>query len=155
TNPFLAVYWDDLSPFGTNVRYGTVGTSPNRVFIADFEVDLTSGSEGSDDLRFQVQLHEQSSLVTVRYRDAQSNANGQAATVGYQGAGGAAATTVQPIACNAKAFDDNRPDEGWSADVGRAGEVTLAAVAESSPDDLAGFTTVPGNDSVATVALPF
>jgi hypothetical protein len=30
TNPFLAAYWDDLNPFGTNIRYGTVGTSPSR-----------------------------------------------------------------------------------------------------------------------------
>jgi len=155
TNPFLAVYWDDLAPFGTNVRYGTVGSAPNRVFLADFEVDLTSGSEGSDDLRFQVQLHEGSNLATIRYRDAQSNANGQAATIGYQGAGGAGATTVQPIGCNAKAMDDNRPNEGWSADVGRAGEVTLAAMMQPSPDDLGGFATVAGNDTVTNVALPF
>jgi hypothetical protein len=155
TNPFLAVYWDDLAPFGTNVRYGTVGTAPNRVFLADFEVDLTSGNEGSDDLRFQVQLHEGSNLATVRYRDAQSNANGQAATIGYQGAGGAAATSVQPISCNGKAMDDNRPDEGWSADVGRAGDVTLAAMMQASPDDLGGFATVAGNDAVSNVALPF
>jgi hypothetical protein len=56
TNPFLAAYWDDLVPFGTNIRYGTVGTSPNRVFIADYETDLFSppGVEGSDDVRFQI-----------------------------------------------------------------------------------------------------
>jgi hypothetical protein len=155
TNPFLAVYWDDLAPFGTNVRYGTVGTSPNRVFLADFEVDLTSGNEGSDDLRFQVQLHEGSNLATVRYRDSQSNANGQSATIGYQGPGGAAATTVEPISCNGKALDDNRPDEGWSADLGRAGDVVLAAMMQASPDDLGGFTALPGNDAVANVALPF
>jgi hypothetical protein len=40
THPLLAAYWDDLRPFGTNVRYGTVGTSPNRVFIVDFEADV-------------------------------------------------------------------------------------------------------------------
>jgi hypothetical protein len=155
TNPFLAIYWDDLAPWGSNVRYGTYGTAPNRVFVADFEVDLTSGNEGSDDLRFQVQLHEGSNLATIRYRDSQSNANGQSATIGYQGAGGAAATTVQPIVCNGKALDDNRPNEGWSADLGRAGDVTLAAMMQSSPDDLGGFATVPGNDAVANVALPF
>src|SRR6185503_5779534 len=75
TNPFLAAYWDDLVPFGTNIRYGTVGTSPNRVFIADFEVDLVSGSEGSDDIRFQIQLHEKSNLISVKYRDQQSATN--------------------------------------------------------------------------------
>jgi hypothetical protein len=155
TNPFLAAYWDDLNPFGTNIRYGTSGTSPNRVFIADYEVDLVSGSEGSDDLRFQVQLHEGSNAITVRYRNQQSQTNGLGATIGFQGAGGAAATTVQPLGCNAKILDDNEPDEGWSADVGRAGRVTLAAVTQHSPDDISGFTTLTGNDAVASVTLPF
>ncbi len=155
TNPFLAPYWDDTAPFGTNIRYGTVGSAPNRVFIADYELDLVSGSEGSDDMRMQVQLHEGSNLITVRYRQTQSNANGQAATLGFQGAGGASATTVQPISCNVKTLDDNRPNEGWSADVGRAGFVTMAGVLAYSPDDIGGFTTLSGDNAVNNVALPF
>ena len=155
TNPFFAAYWDDLAPFGTNVRYGTVGSSPNRVFIADYEVDLTSGSEGSDDLRFQIQLHEGSNLATVRFRDAQSGANGQQATLGYQGAGGAGATTVQALGCNGKILDDNRDEEGWSADVGRAGNVTLASIMQTSPDDISGFTTLTGDNNIATPTMPF
>jgi hypothetical protein len=155
TNPFLAAYWDDLNPFGTGVRYGTVGSAPNRVFIADYEVDLTSGSEGSDDLRFQVQLHEGSNTITVRFRDQQSGTNGAAATLGFQGAGGASASTVQPLGCNVKILDDNRPDEGWSADVGRAGQVTLSAIMQTSPDDLVGFTVLSGDNAVTTASLPF
>ncbi len=155
TRPFLAPYWDDMNTWGTNIRYGTVGSAPNRVFIADYEMDLTAGNEGSDDLRFQVQLHEGSNLITVRYRETQSNANGQAATIGFQGAGGAAATTVQPISCNVKTLDDNRPNEGWSADVGRAGLVTMAGILNFSPDDISGFTTLTGDNAVNNVSLPF
>ena len=154
SNPFLAAYWDDLNPFGTSVRYGTVGQSPNRVFVADYEVDLTSGVEGQDDLRFQIELHERSNVATVRYRDSQNNANGQSATIGFQGAG-AAAATAYPLVCNGKILDDNRPDEGWSADVGRAGRVTLAALVEHSPDDIGGFTTLTGDEATANVTLPF
>jgi hypothetical protein len=154
TNPLVAAYWDDLNPFGNTVRYATVGSSPNRVFIADYEVDIATG-EGADDIRFQVQLHEGSNTITVRYRDSQANANGQGATIGFQGAGGAAATTVQPLTCNGKILDDNRPDEGWSADVGRAGQVTLAAMTAHSPDDISGFATLTGNDNTASVTLPF
>ena len=51
-------------------------------------------------------------------------------------------------------LDDNRPNEGWSVDVGRAGLTTLAATIEESPDDISGFTQLTGNDSTATVALP-
>ena len=155
TNPFLAAYWDDLVPFGTNIRYGTVGTSGNRTWIADFEVDLFSGSEGSDDLRFQIQLHERSNEISVKYRDQQSQTNGIAATIGFQGAGGASATTVLPLTCNGKILDDNRPNEGWSVDVGRAGLVTMAAVTMSSPDDISGFTTLTGDEATANVSLPF
>ncbi len=154
TNPFLAAYWDDLVTFGTNVRYGTVGDAPNRVFIADYEVDLFGGSEGSDDVRFQVQLHEMSNVITVKYRDSQFSANGQQATIGFQGAGGASADT-QPLTCNGKVLDDNRPNEGWAADVGRAGNIVMSAVNMHSPDDLSGFATLSGDDATANVTLPF
>jgi len=152
TNPFLALYWDDLIPWGTQVRHGTLGTAPNRVWIADYEVDVAPSNH---DMRFQVQLHERSNTMTVRYRNSQDQANAQGATIGYQGAGGGAATTIEPLTCNGKILDDNRPDEGWSADIGRAGLVTLSAMTAHSPDDISGFTTLSGNDNVVTVTLPF
>jgi hypothetical protein len=111
----------------TIIRYGTVGTSPNRTWIADFEVDLVSGSEGSDDLRFQIQLHETSNLINVRFRNQQSATNGIAATIGYQGAGGASATTCSRITCNGKVMDDNRSDEAGRSTSARAGNVVLRA----------------------------
>src|SRR5439155_12992626 len=40
-------------------------------------------------------------------------ANGQAATIGFQGAGGASATAY-PLTFNGKILDDNRPNSGWS-----------------------------------------
>src|SRR6185295_18999723 len=120
TNPFLAAYWDDLQTFGNNVRYGTVGTSPNRTFIVDYDgVDVDPAVEvgGADDLRLQVDIHEGSNLINVRYHDTGSAATGTGATIGWQGAGGSGAS-AQPISCNARVLDDNRPNEGWSADVG-------------------------------------
>jgi len=136
TNPFLAMYWDDLVPFSTAIRYRTIGFAPQRKFVADYQVDLSDGVEGQDDLRFQVTLHEHLNLITVRYRDTQNGANGQEATIGFQGAGGAAATTVQPLTCNGKILDDNRPDEGWSLDLNHAGDPVLSAHLAHSPDDL-------------------
>jgi hypothetical protein len=157
TNPFLAAYWDDLQTFGNNVRYGTVGTSPNRTFIVDYDgVDVDPAVEGggADDLRLQVEIHEGSNLINVRYHDTGSAATGTGATIGWQGAGGSGAS-AQPISCNARVLDDNRPNEGWSADVGRAGLTTLTATIEESPDDISGFTTLSGNDSTASVGLGF
>lgn len=162
TNPFLAAYWDDLAPIAPeNVRYGTTGTAPNRVFFIDFRADLAAGEPspgGNDDFAFQIQLREDSSLISVKYRDAGPDANGQEATLGYQGAGGASATTVRPLSCDGKVLDDNQRNEGWSVDV-RAAAVVLSAKLASSPDDLGshitGLQTLSGDDATADATLPF
>src|SRR5207249_338169 len=94
TNPFLAAYWDDLQTFGDNIRYGVVGTSPDRTYVIDYQVDVDPVNEGgsADDIRFQVQIHESSNVINVRYSASGHTANGQAATIGFQGAGGSGAT---------------------------------------------------------------
>src|SRR6185436_15971273 len=43
-NPTLFWYWDDLQTSSPHIRYGTVGTSPNRTFIMDFLGNTTSGA---------------------------------------------------------------------------------------------------------------
>src|SRR5205085_5721122 len=93
TNPFVAAYWDDLQTFGTNIRYGVVGTSPNRTWLADYQVDVDPAVESgsADDISFQIQIHESSNEINVRYRGSGNLANGQSATIGFQSAGGGAA----------------------------------------------------------------
>src|SRR5213080_4755337 len=162
TNPFLAAYWDDLDTFGDNIRYGVVGTSPDRTYVIDFQEDVDPANEGgsADDLRFQVEIHESSNVINVRYGSSGHIANGQAATIGFQGAGGAGATAF-PLTFNGKILDDNRPDEGWSIDVGRSdlGVATMAALMACSPDDIGvdtpAFTTLSGDNVIAGVTLPF
>src|SRR5262249_42884244 len=61
TGPALLWYWDDLQTEGTNIRYGTVGTSPNRTFIIDFQENLVASS--GDKVTGQVQIHEKSNLL--------------------------------------------------------------------------------------------
>src|SRR5207249_8403647 len=83
TNPFLAFYWDDLQTEGTAIRYGTSGTSPNRTFIIDFQENRVAAT--GDKVTGQVQIHERSNLINVKYRSPLSaGANGQAATIGFQ-----------------------------------------------------------------------
>src|SRR5205823_14582677 len=85
-NPFLAFYWDDLQTEGGNIRYGTVGSSPNRTFIVDFQENRVAAT--GDKVNGQVQIHERSNLLNVKYRSTISpNANGQAATIGFQETG--------------------------------------------------------------------
>jgi len=111
-NPTLFWYWDDLQTFSSNIQYATVGTSPNRTFIVDFQENRV-GDTGNV-INGQVQIHEGSNVMNVKYRSTMSSgANGQSATIGFQGAGGASATAY-PLTFNGKILDDNLPDAGWS-----------------------------------------
>src|SRR5262245_16534986 len=160
TNPFLAAYWDDLNPFGSNIRYGVVGTSPDRTYIVDWNVDVDPAVEdgGADDIRFQVEIHESSQLINVHYDTSGHVANGQAATIGFQTAGGSGATAF-PLTFNGKVLDDNRSSEGWSIDLHKTGAEALAAMMACSPDDIGtdtpAFTTLSGDNAIAGVTLPF
>src|SRR5436190_2979409 len=162
TNPFLAAYWDDLDTFGDNIRYGVVGTSPDRTYVIDFQEDVDPANEGgsADDIRFQVEIHDASNVINVRYGGSGHIANGQAATIGFECAGRAGSTTFT-LTFNGKILDDNGPDEGWSIDVGRSdlGVATMAALMACSPDDIGvdtpAVTTRTGDNATAGVTLPF
>jgi hypothetical protein len=73
TNPFLAAFWDDMQMAGSSsIEHGTVGTSPNRTFLVDYFLDTkVSGDDGDDDVELQVQIHERSNAIIVKYRHAQ------------------------------------------------------------------------------------
>src|SRR5262249_59553129 len=106
----------------------------------DYQVDVDPANEGgsADDMRFQVEIHESSNVINVRYGSSGHIANGQAATIGFQGAGGSGATAF-PLTFNGKILDDNRPDEGWSIDAGPSdpGLAPVAALTAGQPDDTA------------------
>src|SRR5205814_8145542 len=54
-NPTLFWYWDDLQTSSPDIRYGTVGTSPNRTFIMDFQDNRVSDT--NNDINHQ-EMHE-------------------------------------------------------------------------------------------------
>lgn len=118
--PLIAGYWDDFAPQeSASVRYGYVGAVPNRVFLADFDLDRPGISSNDDNVQFQVQLHEGSNLINVQYRMAgpialqPREAGNAAATIGFQGAGGAGATSF-PLTFDGKVLASDRPNMGWS-----------------------------------------
>lgn len=113
-NPVIFPYWDDLRDYGSGeyVRVATQGTAPNRVAIVYYRMRVY----GQDwVVHFQVQIHEGSGLINVKYFDPMHpSANGQSATIGFQLHGGANAKAY-PLGYNVKILDDNRDDsEGWS-----------------------------------------
>jgi hypothetical protein len=151
TNPFLAMYWDDMRTINSEIRYGTVGTAPNRTFIID--ADVENNTADNNDVGYQVQIKE-SGLITAKYLPSEVLANGQTATIGFQGAGGSSAT-ARSIGCNAKVFDDNLADDGWSIDLGSPRGSAFLGFMDSSRDDISGFTSLTGNDSTASATIPF
>ena len=82
------------------------------VYIIDFSAVTFSSSYA---VNFQIQIHQTSGLINVKYRDAMNPyANGQSATIGFQTAGGSS-SKAYPVTYNGKVLDDNRDDaEGWS-----------------------------------------
>src|SRR5207245_1172556 len=69
-NPTLFWYWDDLQSFGSNIQYGSVGTSPHRTYIIDFQENRV-GDTGNQ-INGQVQIHEGSNEMNVQYRSTMS-----------------------------------------------------------------------------------
>lgn len=77
----IAGYWDDLEPRrGGTVTYETMGTAPNRLFVASWAGVphyLNSGS-----YTFQIILYETSNEIKFQYGP--GNANGSSATIGVE-----------------------------------------------------------------------
>jgi hypothetical protein len=107
--PMVAAYWDDLT--GT-LEFGYTGTAPNRAFIVSYDTTTLSGGFVVD---FQIQIHETSGLINVKYFDLDPSAVGQSATLGFQLAGAAAARTY-PIVCNGTVLDDDSGEAGATVD---------------------------------------
>ncbi|MBI4647505.1 MAG: hypothetical protein HY738_13175 [Bacteroidia bacterium] len=85
---------------GNGIRYITIGAAGNQTFYADFELITYSGSYP---VTAQVQIHEGSNLINIRYYTTGPNACGQSVTIGFQLSG----SSALPVSCNAKVLDDN------------------------------------------------
>ena len=82
-NRFIALYWDDLYPSGTNNVYWQVtGDAPNRKFVVQWHHVAHFGAGG--DLTAQVQLFESGGKIVLLYQNA-APTFGQNATAGIQG----------------------------------------------------------------------
>jgi len=118
TNPILFPFWTDFYDYGGG-EYIVVrndGTAPNRVVHVRFRMRARSGTAMVAE--FQVQIHEGSGLINVKYNAMHPSLNGQdwgyPVTIGFQLHGGASAKAF-PITHNSKVLDDNAGNtEGFS-----------------------------------------
>ncbi len=90
-NNFVAPFWDDLNPgLGGAIKYQTIGSAPQRIFIVQWDnVPPYGGS--SDDGTFQVKLYEESGDIEFQYADVSFSAPadfGASATVGVENSDG-------------------------------------------------------------------
>lgn len=127
SNPVIFPFFTDLCDYSSaeNIRAYTFGASPNRVAIVHYKMKPFCGpSEPSSSfaLEFQVQIHEGSGLINVKYITMPATLNGQVwncsgtnknTLIGFQTSGGVNAKAY-PISYNAKVLDDNRMPESWS-----------------------------------------
>src|SRR5439155_21007203 len=83
------------------------------------------------------------------------NPNGQTAKSGFPRAP-AASPSAHPLVFDGKILDDNRHEtEGFSVHRRPNRATIVHALMEFSPDDISGFTTLSGDNSIAGVTLPF
>lgn len=85
--PMVMPLWDDLSGYPWNsgyFAYETIGTPPNRTFVAEWRNWMWIFFLGTPTISYQVRLHETSDVIDFVYRQEPGNLDGfsEAATVG-------------------------------------------------------------------------
>jgi len=83
--PLLAPFWDDLyADSSSEIRYQTLGTSPNRVFVVQWKNVHWSGAAGTLQ-NFQVRIDENSKVVRFVY-GSMNNSTGVSTSIGINDA---------------------------------------------------------------------
>ena len=96
-NDYIAGYWDDLNPSsGGTIKYGTVGTTPNRIFIVEFNGVPHYGSS-TRTVTFQIKLFENDHSIEIHCQNCQDD--GGTATQGIENAGGTAGFNLPGREC--------------------------------------------------------
>ncbi|MFA5853951.1 MAG: glycine-rich domain-containing protein [Patescibacteria group bacterium] len=97
-NALIAAVWADLyasSSNGSQIRYQTFGSTPNRVFVVDF-LDLAQCcEEGIPRVTTQVQMYEATSIIEVHSEVVVLNSPGSYYTQGVENADGTAGTATK------------------------------------------------------------
>ncbi len=81
--PLVAPLWDDLNlQSNTNFSYLTTGTSPNRIFTAEWLNTRWNNSATGNTISFQVKLYETSNKIEFIYRPESGNVASPSASIG-------------------------------------------------------------------------
>jgi hypothetical protein len=83
----LAPWWDDLNADGSSqISYLTEGSSPNRVFTAEWKNVLAYSTNATARLNFQVKLYEGTNIIEFCYGDATAgtHSTAESASIGLK-----------------------------------------------------------------------
>ncbi|NDC42444.1 MAG: hypothetical protein EBZ77_13000 [Chitinophagia bacterium] len=103
----VALFWHDLTATAGQIKYTTIGSSPNRKFVVNFNAVADLSGAGTN--TGQVILYETSNMIDIFV--ANSNAGGATNLCGIQN--GARTIAVTPPGENATSFSVSSPGEGW------------------------------------------
>lgn len=103
----IAGIWTDLNPgLGGTIKYETLGTTPNRVMVVEFDAVREYGQSGSD-TSFQIKMYETTNVIEVHTRNF-DNLNGAGALQGVENSDATEGTAVSGR--NAENFTVSTPD---------------------------------------------
>jgi len=111
-NNIIAGVWDDLNVTGAgaNIRYFTNGTTPNRVFVVEYNnVKFFNGFSNNGNLTFQIKLFETSNRVEIHIQDA-TDPTPSNHFIGIENVGG----TLGAAPAGRNPFTTNLTNEAWS-----------------------------------------
>jgi hypothetical protein len=97
-NLTLAPWWDDLNADGSSlVSYKTEGTSPYRVFTAEWKNVLTFSTGATERISFQVKLFETTNIIEFHYGNVTSGTNSasESASIGIEDATGGSGRFIE------------------------------------------------------------
>lgn len=163
--PGLVGYWEDLNPSSLGeIVYQTLGTSPNRVFVAEYW-NVPVYGEDTNKITVEVLLFEATNDIVVQIRDISSTAGTQTAIglVSPDQTDGLSAHCMTSGLANETAYLFKHPEGVWgsgSAMIGNAGDdvdhdVTLYNTMATGDFNFAvagnSWTTAPDNADVNVV----
>jgi len=143
-NNLIAAAWDDHQAGGT-IQYFTVGTSPYRIFVIDFDAVPRQG--GLYTTTSQIQLYESTNVIEIHTTSAAFGIGGNLATQGIENGAG-----------NVAYVPTGRNNTGWNATNDFVSFVPVCLDIQSvTIDDVpttasAGSNIIQCNNSVFTLA---
>jgi hypothetical protein len=150
-NQSVFAFWDDLDTDGpSKLRYTTLGSTPNRKFVAQW-TNMFFWGEDIQMGTFQVVLYETTNTIKIQYRDiiGAGRSQGNSATIGIKGSSGSQVTQYKSNTLN-PAIESGTVLTFTPASDSDTSSYTLST--SQSYDRI--FLSVAGSPTISELSLP-